>query len=101
MLRLTLDSLQWLGCLFGISGALLLALNNRRSGLGFILYLVSNGFWVLYAISIKSDGLLMMQCIYTVTSVIGIYRWMFSQRRIPDIGVITQPSHNKHYVKSN
>lgn len=41
----TLDALQWAGCATGVAGASLLALNTKHSGWGFVLFLISNGFW--------------------------------------------------------
>ena len=40
--------LQWLGCGTALSGAALLALNCRVSGWGFVLFLISNGFWLAF-----------------------------------------------------
>lgn len=68
---------EWLGSLTGIGGATFLALNMPWSGWGFVLFLVSNVFWITFAISRKYMGLLMMQLVFTLTSVIGIYRWFF------------------------
>ncbi|HOE40058.1 MAG TPA: hypothetical protein PLB25_00245 [Rhodoferax sp.] len=44
----TIDALQWAGCATGVAGALLLALNIKRSGWGFVLLLISNGFWTAF-----------------------------------------------------
>ena len=32
------DTLQWLGCISGVVGSLLLALHNRHSGWGFVFF---------------------------------------------------------------
>lgn len=73
---MTPDLFQWLGCITGVAGSLLLALNTRHSGWGFVLFLISNGFWVAFAIQADAPGLLAMQIIFTVTSLVGIYRWL-------------------------
>ena len=67
--------LEWAGCGFGLLGALLLALNNAYSGFGFVAFLVSNIFWILFAKRIKASGLLVMQFGFTATSILGIARW--------------------------
>jgi len=46
----TLDALQWSGCATGEAGALLLALNNKFSGWGGVLFLISNGFLMAFGI---------------------------------------------------
>ena len=74
------DTLQWLGCITGVAGSLLLALNTRQSGWGFVLFLVSNGFWAAYGFQTGAFGLLAMQGVFTITSLIGIQRWLFSRQ---------------------
>jgi nicotinamide riboside transporter PnuC len=69
------DTLQWLGCISGVVGSLLLALHNRHSGWGFVFFLISNVFWISYGFAIGAMGLISMQCIFFVTSVLGVYKW--------------------------
>jgi len=71
-----LKAIEWAGCLTGLIGAFILALNMSFSGVGFILFLVSNLFWISYAIGARAHGLLVMQCGFMTTSVIGILRWL-------------------------
>lgn len=71
-----IDALQWIGCFFGVLGAGLLALNNSRSGWGFVAFLISNFIWIAYGILTHAAGLVVMQIAFTVTSVIGIYCWL-------------------------
>lgn len=56
--------LEWLGCMTGLLGATLLALNNRYSGYGFMAFLVSNGCWVMYGILGGAWGLIVMRGIH-------------------------------------
>lgn len=79
MITLTPDSLQWLGCFTGVAGSLLLAINTRHSGWGFVLFLISNGFWAAFGIVTDAPGLIAMQVIFTITSTVGIYRWLISR----------------------
>ena len=76
MIITTLDVLQWSGCATGVAGALLLALNNKFSGWGFVLFLMSNGFWMAFGIQTGAPGLVATQVMFTATSVLGIYRWL-------------------------
>lgn len=79
----TLDILQWMGCITGAAGSLLLAVNIRQSGWGFVLFLISNGFWAAYGLQTGAPGLITNQAFFTVTSILGIYRWKLSPARQP------------------
>jgi hypothetical protein len=86
MIILTPDTLQWLGCATGASGALLVASKVKYSGYGFILFLTSNMFWTAYGLAINAPGLIVMQGIFTITSLIGIYRWLIK----PEAGRVVE-----------
>ncbi len=73
--------LEWLGCMTGLLGATLLALNNRYSGYGFMAFLASNVCWMGYGIAMESWGLVTMQLGFTATSLLGLYRWFPGVRR--------------------
>lgn len=81
MIITTLDALQWAGCATGVTGALLLALNTKHSGWGFVLFLISNGFWTAFGIQTNAPGLITTQIIFTATSLLGIYRWLVMARQ--------------------
>lgn len=68
---------QWAGCAFGVCGAFMLALNNSLSGWGFVSFLVSNVCWILFGVLTNATGLIFMQVLFTATSLLGIYRWIF------------------------
>jgi len=68
--------LEWLGCITGVIGAFLLALNNEWSGWGFVAFLLSNVFWIAFGVLKKTHGLITMQLVFTITSLLGVYRWM-------------------------
>ena len=78
--------LQWFGCVFGVMGALLLALNNRYSGWGFVAFLLSNVFWIVYGVITEAPGLIVMQLAFTATSLIGLYKWMWVPHRQAVLG---------------
>jgi hypothetical protein len=72
-------TLQWAGCATGVLGSALLAMNSHRvSGWGFVAYLISNVFWIAYALYAGAPGLLTQQAIFTATSVIGVWRWLIN-----------------------
>lgn len=82
----TVDALQWLGCITGVFGALLLALKIKHSGWGFVLFLVSNGFWIAFAIETSANGLLVMQLAFSITSAIGIFNWLVDDKQVRQYG---------------
>lgn len=67
---------EWVGCGFGLAGSLLLALHVSLSGFGFALFLISNICWMVFAILIRSYGLLAMQLGFMSTSLLGLYNWV-------------------------
>jgi hypothetical protein len=72
---------EWVGCLTGLCGSALLALNNKYSGWGFVLYLVSNVAWIAYGIATHANGLIVMQIGFTITGVLGIWNWLVVKNR--------------------
>ena len=67
---------QWLGSAMGITGALLLAMNTPWSAYGWISFLLSNFAWVFYAYRQRVWSMLVMQLVFTGTSLLGITRWI-------------------------
>jgi len=73
----TTDALnQWFGSALGIAGALLLAMNTQWSAYGWISFLLSNFGWIFYAYRHRVWSMLVMQLVFTGTSVLGIVRWI-------------------------
>lgn len=66
---------QWIGCAFGILGSLALARGATVTRV-FVFFLVSNLFWICFAVLAEAPGLLVMQVAYMATSVYGLYRSM-------------------------
>lgn len=71
--------LEWIGCGFGVLGALLLAANMRLSGWGFVAFLVSNICWIGYGLLQGKPSLVYMQAAMSFTSVLGVYRWLYKK----------------------
>lgn len=73
-----LNVLEWSGAVLGVIGSALLALNRRYSGYGFVFFLASNVAWFAFGTITGTWGLVWMQIGFTVTSLIGLYRWLFA-----------------------
>ena len=72
---------QWMGCLFGMAGSVRLAIPGRAAAVGFVAYLVSNAFWISFALMTQAPGLLLMQVFFTCSSLLGLWLWTFRPRR--------------------
>ena len=81
-----IEFLEWVGCVTGVIGALLVALNNAWSKWGFIAYLVSNGCWFGFGLYSGAHGLGLMQVAFMLTTLVGIYRWVLPVRLHEDRG---------------
>jgi|UniRef100_E6QWC3 hypothetical protein len=71
-----IEFLEWAGCITGLSGASLLAMNNRYSGWGFALFLASNLAWIMFGLLTHATGMVVMQLGFTVTSMVGVWKWL-------------------------
>lgn len=67
---------EWLGAATGVLGALMLAINVSWSGYGWLLFLASNVSWIVYAVLRRVRSMLLMQLVFTSTSLTGVYRWL-------------------------
>lgn len=68
---------QWAGAAAGIVGTLLLAVPGPASKWGFVFYLASNLFWMRFGVATKTPGLIVQNAAYTVSSLLGIWFWIF------------------------
>ncbi len=75
-----MEILEWAGCATGLCGAAMLALNNRYSGWGFVLFLVSNVAWIFFGLLSHAAGMGVMQVGFTATSLMGIWKWLVVAR---------------------
>lgn len=73
---ITTTVLEWFGALLGLCGASLLASHHRYCGWGFLAFLLSNLCWIGFALLTGAYGLLLMQLGFTLTSVVGFFRWV-------------------------
>lgn len=66
---------------FGVLGSLLLALNGKRAGWGFIAYLISNAGWIAFAWLHAHWGLMAQQLVFAGTGLLGVYVWLWKPHR--------------------
>jgi len=76
-----IDAFEWASCLFGLAGALLLACNTSFSRFGWIAFLLANVTTIVFAVAIERNGLLLQQCGFVATSLLGLYRAGFFSRK--------------------
>lgn len=75
-MRLQPKTLELIGAVSGVLGAILLAINIPASGYGFALFLISSISLSLFALDQKLRYLLVMQVVFTVINMVGVYRWL-------------------------
>ncbi|WP_307599386.1 hypothetical protein [Variovorax boronicumulans] len=65
---------EWIGGVLGAIGAALLA-TDYHPGYGFAFFLASNAVWIRFAKRGRLFGMLAMQIVFTVTSLVGLWNW--------------------------
>ena len=76
-MMLNIKTIEWMGSILGLVGAGLLATNSPVSGYGFVAFILSNFCGIYYGYRTRAHGLLTMQAGFTLTSLVGIARWLF------------------------
>lgn len=66
--------------MFGVLGTVLLAMNGRLAGWGFVAYLASNTGWIAFAWIHSHWGMLAQQLAFTASSLLGIWVWLVRPR---------------------
>lgn len=70
-----------LACALSMGGSLAIALNNRFSRYGFIMFLIANVGWSIVAIATQQWFLLLQNLFFSFTSALGIYNtWLNSAK---------------------
>lgn len=72
---------EWIGCITGVVGSIMLATRHPKSAWAFVLYFVSSCSWIIYGVMTKAPGLIAMQLVFVVTAILGIYNWLILPRR--------------------
>lgn len=74
----TLATFGWLGTFTGIIGGTLIALNlPDYSKFGFIFFLMSAVSWLVQGYKNKDYPLIILNCVFIVIDILGVYRWFF------------------------
>jgi len=68
-------SVDWIGSILALLGSFLLATNTKISSYGFVAFLASNLVLAVYFWETKQWSLWFMQLGFTISSLLGIYRW--------------------------
>lgn len=66
----------WTGAAGGVIGALLLALNFKYSGFGYIFFLISSVLLFCWSYKTGAKHNMMMQGVFIVLNAIGTYNWL-------------------------
>ena len=75
-----MEILEWVASLAGVFGACLLAINVRHSRYGFLLYFLSSVLWSYVAYQVNMFPLLFNQLVFVAINLVGIQRWVLSNR---------------------
>lgn len=80
-MSVSLETLAWLGSITGAAGAIVLAPRKRHSGWGWVLFLMSNFFWIVTAVGRSDLPQLFMQGVLTITSLVGTWHYLIAPMR--------------------
>lgn len=70
------DLIEILAAVCGVLGTMMLAAKGKHAGWGFVLYLLSNGGWLAFAITHGHVFLMLQTLVFTCTSLYGIWTWL-------------------------
>jgi hypothetical protein len=70
--------MKWVGTIFGIAGATLIALNLPISGWGFVLFLISSISWMDAGLIMRENSIVLLNLAFTAINSLGIYRWLIA-----------------------
>lgn len=74
---------EWIGCIFGLTGAFLLASNTRFSRYGWIAFSIANIALLIFAIELDRPRLVLTYTGFTISSTVGLYRAGFFRFLVP------------------
>ena len=69
-------SLEWIGALFGIAGAVMMAVNHRVSPWAYPVWIIASLAMLFFAWSGKHFGLAAQQAVFFLINMLGLYRWL-------------------------
>lgn len=68
-------AVQYLAAIFGVVGAIVLAVPGLDPALGFAAFLVSNVGWLGFSAVRRHWGLFAQQAVFLLVSLVGIWNW--------------------------
>ena len=66
---------KWFGTVCGVAGAIIIALNLGVVAYGFAFFLVSSVLWGAVGLIQREPSLVVLQSVFTVVDVLGLWRW--------------------------
>ncbi|MBB4861271.1 nicotinamide riboside transporter PnuC [Pseudomonas nitritireducens] len=72
---------QWVGTVFGVVGALMVASNTRWSKWGWPFFIVSAWGLFLFAGSMDAFGMMILEVTFFLTNLLGLWRWLIQPYR--------------------
>lgn len=82
---------EWMGCLLGILGALLVALKSAYAHWAWLFWLISNGCWTAFGLYTGNAALALQQGALMVTSAVGLWHWLILPGLRGSVGDTVQP----------
>lgn len=72
------EALRWIGMIAAVVAGIIVAarFNDKLTGIGFVVFLVSSTSWVAVGLIADAYALLLQNAVLCVINVIGIYRWL-------------------------
>lgn len=74
-----LSVFEWSGCVLGITGAMLVAVQSPQARWAFVLWLISNLSWTIYGWWHGNLALVLQQSAFCITSMLGIWNGFLRQ----------------------
>lgn len=78
------------GALNGTAGAWLLAFNCKGSKFGWVLFLLSNLFWLTFAVLLNRHWMLLQTVSFTLSSTLGVWNYVVVDR-YPSLQPVSLP----------
>ena len=68
--------LEWLACLLGILGAVLVAVKSPHAHWAWVLWFISNASWTIHGLNTGNYALALQQAAFLLTSAVGVWHWL-------------------------
>lgn len=71
----SLHLFEWIGTIFALSGAFLMASNKLKPHYSYIIWILSNIFYIYFFLNTGNNGLLTMNVVGIMINLFGMYQW--------------------------